>query len=56
LDIWSLAYSFKSFFDFGKSIPDKTLAIVAAEIDEDVTAALPLLYLASLSLQPVLQS
>lgn len=29
----------------GKSIPDKTFAIVAADIDEDLTAALPPLLL-----------
>src|SRR5215213_5189875 len=32
-------------FDCGKSIPDKTLAIVAADIDEDLTAILPPLLL-----------
>jgi hypothetical protein len=41
LDIFSLAYSLKPSFDFGKSIPDRTFAIVAAEIDEEITAVLP---------------
>jgi hypothetical protein len=42
--MWSLTYCFKLSFDCGKSIPDKTLAIVAADIDEDLTAILsPLL-------------
>jgi hypothetical protein len=40
-----LAYSFKSFFDFGKSIPDNTFATVAAEIEEDTIAVLPPLVL-----------
>src|SRR5215203_555006 len=45
LDILSLAYCFKLSFDLGKSIPDKTFAIVAAEIEEDLTAVLPPLLL-----------
>ena len=39
------AYCTRASFDFGKSIPDNTFATVAAEIDEDATAALPLLAL-----------
>ena len=35
------AYCTRASFDFGKSIPDNTFATVAAEIDEDATAALP---------------
>jgi hypothetical protein len=40
-DVLTKAYSFRSLFDLGKSIPDRTLAIVAAETDGDIVAALP---------------